>query len=384
MLFDVNNRESKLSKVIPRGARIAALFDTSFGYGTPQLELLMSSLAHFYEASDCVMFEPDVKNKPKLRVAAPGIRIERLATRFPPHFDVFHVEYNLQLIERISDLKPNVLVVTSAAVMPALLKLPYKPDLVIYYMLESIDYQRKLGGQDFVNLLQIGRSRIDLICVPEMNRANFDLRYLGWDDIPVVEVLNVSLSKFIEGEKSQQPVIINAGSICESAQCDYFERDLPAHVRVDICGIPSSKRMIQMVDGFRSNVSQICYLGSLTMEELEEIYSRYAYSICMWKPSDINQIHASPNKLFQSIAHGVPPIAAPHPQCVSIIREYGCGILMDGWSFQDFYSALERAQKIYGTSTYHDMVENCRFATEHELNWPAQFSKLSSHLPTAA
>ncbi len=383
MVLNINVYQSEIAKSVPRGVRIAALFDTSFGYGTPQLELLMSSLAHFYEASDCVMFEPDVKNKPKLRTPSIGMRIERLATRFPPHSEGFHVEYNLHLMERVAELKPRVIVVTSAAVMPALIKLPYKPDLVIYYMLESIDYQRKMGGQDFVNLLQICRSKIDLICVPEINRADFDLRYLGWTDMRVVEIFNVSLDKYMGGEKSSEPIIINAGSICESTQCDYFERDLPVNLRVDICGIPSSKRMVQMVNGFRSNASNIRYLGSLTMEDLDEIYNRYAYSICMWKPSDINQIHASPNKLFQSIAHGVPPIAAPHPQCLRVIRDYGCGILMGGWSFQDFYLALERAQKIYGTSMYHDMIDRCRFATENELNWSTQFNKLKPHLPTA-
>lgn len=124
----------------------------------------------------------------------------------------------------------------------------------------------------------------------------------------------------------------------------------------------------------------VIYQGVLPMAELEAIYNDYAYSLTMWKPKDINQIHASPNKLFQSIGRGVPPISAPHPQCVRTLRRYGCGLLMNDWSMEGFEDAIRRALDLYGTSAYDRMVENCKTAAEVELNWPVQFEKVKAHL----
>lgn len=363
-----------------RAPRIAALFDTSFGYGSPQLELFIQSLGTFYGTDDCWLIEPDVKGKRNLHERS-GMTIRRIATRMAPHGELFHIDYNTQAHRWLRDYDPDIVVVTSGAVLPALLRLPRKPPLVIYYMLENMEYQRASSGGALVQLNRMARPWIDLICVPERERAQFDLSWLGWNDIPTVEILNVSTDGFRRNRAPTDFRILHAGSICENTLSHYLDSPALNGVPVDVYGILASQAMRDLFNGLMAQGRSVAYRGVLSMADLEAVYNDYAYSLTMWKPKDINQIHASPNKLFQSIAYGVPPISAPHPQCVHILRRYGCGLLMDDWSRESFEAAVRRAVDLYGTSAYDSMVENCRTATEVELNWTSQFHKAAAHLP---
>jgi len=122
------------------------------------------------------------------------------------------------------------------------------------------------------------------------------------------------------------------------------------------------------------------YRGHRDAAALHGLRPSYAYSVVAWKPSNENQRYAAPNKLFESIAAGVPPIAAPHPQCQLILDRYGCGLLMDDWEFPSFQATIRRALGIYGTPVYAELVENCRHAVERELSWERQFERVRRHL----
>ena len=100
----------------------------------------------------------------------------------------------------------------------------------------------------------------------------------------------------------------------------------------------------------------------------------------MWNPKTESQLYAAPNKLFESIGAGVPPLAAPHPQCKKIIDRYGCGLLLDDWSLDALLDGLERASRIYSTGKWDEMVAGCEEAFTGELNWERQFEKLRVHL----
>src|SRR5207247_1072979 len=82
------------------------------------------------------------------------------------------------------------------------------------------------------------------------------------------------------------------------------------------------------------------YLGLLPAQRLREIMPRYAYRLVLWRPDDYHTLYASPNKMFESIAAGIPPICTPHPQCVEILREFDCGILLDDWLREAVSKAL--------------------------------------------
>jgi glycosyltransferase involved in cell wall biosynthesis len=125
------------------------------------------------------------------------------------------------------------------------------------------------------------------------------------------------------------------------------------------------------------------YHGLLEADDLVRRRREYAYSIVMWNPTiSDNHLYAAPNRLFTSIQAGVPPIVAPHPQCRIMVDRYDCGLVMRDWSFEAFHDALRLGMKLYGTSRYAELVENCRRAAATELNWDAQFNKIRRFLPT--
>jgi hypothetical protein len=360
--------------------RLVAVCDTSFGFGTPQLEQLIESLSRYYKASETWLLEPDTKGKPRL-VSRPGLKYLRIATRLPPHFDVHQIDYNLQIAQFLNKHPPDLLVITTANLLPAVLRSNCRPAMIIYYMLESLDYQIKVGGEDLLILHHLARNQIDLICVPEQSRASFDLERLQWEEKPVIELFNVSSDSYHGSQTRAEMKIIHAGSLSEQTLCQYFSDPRFDTCPIDVFGICDSPTIRNMFDELLSRGSRVRYGGRLSSEELERIYGRFAYALVMWKPSDLNQILASPNKLFQSIAHGVPPIVAPHPQCVEIIRTYGCGLIMDDWSVDSLLEVIRRAQHLFNTEKYHEMVYNCQAAVEHQLNWPDQFAKLIPFLP---
>ena len=82
----------------------------------------------------------------------------------------------------------------------------------------------------------------------------------------------------------------------------------------------------------------------------------------------------------ESIADGVPPISAPHPQTKLLTERYECGLVMDDWGLAPFKRSLQNALDLIGTTEYERMVENCRLAYREELNWEAQFDKVRRRL----
>ena len=76
--------------------------------------------------------------------------------------------------------------------LPPLLLEARRPAAVVYYMLESLDHQMVHGGRLFYDINRMAAPFIDLFLVPEYRRFLLDKARLGWPDIPVVEVLNVS------------------------------------------------------------------------------------------------------------------------------------------------------------------------------------------------
>jgi glycosyltransferase involved in cell wall biosynthesis len=120
--------------------------------------------------------------------------------------------------------------------------------------------------------------------------------------------------------------------------------------------------------------------GVVASSELARLRKAYCYSIVAWNPDNENQLYAAPNKFFESIADGIPPIAAPHPQCKLILDRYRCGILMGDWSFDSFTRAIRKAMDMLGTLDWEDMVSNCGRAVAAELTWDAQFDRLKQYL----
>lgn len=364
--------------------RLGGVSDVSVGYGSPEVLMLMNSLAHFYQ-TPAILFEPDEISRPLIsQNPFTNVVIQRIPSSYVTYSHPFRIDYISRVAAELNRHRPALLVLFCTFSLPVLLKLKYRPRFVLYHCYEMVS---KYGSLDIEINRQMAKC-FNLITFPEENRARIDTDICGFHRVPKAVLYNCA-DLVPSGSYPALPAMSRNGRFIyygtidrQNALSDYFLDPRLQGLSIDLFGRlqePSEQERNRMLAGFRGTVR---YHGLLEADKLVELRRHYAFSIILWNPkiSD-NHLYAAPNRLFTSIQAGVPPIAAPHPQCRQIIRRYDCGILMKDWSFEAFYQALHEGMRIYGTSRYADMVNNCLRATEEELNWAAQFEKIRRFLP---
>ena len=357
--------------------RIGCVSDVCLGYGSPQVGLMAESLAEFYGAETMVV-EPRIPALAPRHNSFPGLRIGRAQTVFDPYSAVGRAEYVLEATRILDEWAPDVLVICCTFTLPVLFKLRKRPSFVIYYSYESVAHY---GEFDVMMNRQL-EGRVDLVIFPEKNRAALELGRCRFGDAPTVIIYNCPrrTSRPALPRSARNGRFLYAGRIDPvETLAEYYTKPSVKPYWIDLYG------PISLEDGKRQEFRDALqertqYCGMVESRDLAELRRPYIYSVIVWNPRSENQLYAAPNKLFESIAAGVPPLAAPHPQCKQMIEAYGCGVLLDDWSEEAFVAALERASKLYQTSAWDEMVANCETAFRRELNWERQFEKLKVHL----
>ncbi len=358
--------------------KIAAISDVTLGYGTPQLPLLVSSLKEFYAGTADIIepVQPEVAARHDL---FPDFRFHPVSTGEHPHGVTGRSEYVWRAAKVLNKLEPDILVICCTYSLPVVFKLRKRPRKVIYYSVESIP---AYGAFD-VEMNRRAAPLLDVVLFPEANRAAIETARCGFPKLPKPVLFNVSNRRWDTPPPLDRLMrngrILYSGTISRGQTfANYYLSEQLHDVPIDLFG--PVKRKADEDDWVSGLAGDVRYGGYLTGAELAERRPRYAYSIVSWNPDLENQHYAAPNKFFESIAAGVPPIAAPHPQCRLILERYGCGILLPDWSFEAFVAALRRAIDLYPTRAWETMVANCQKAVERELNWETQFEKVTPYL----
>ena len=348
--------------------------------GSPQIGQLVQSLCGHYAAENLVI-EPHRAESPPRHHRFPQLNIERAEMRYDPYSTPGRVEYLLEGSRLLNQYAPDILVVCCTFCLPVLFKLRKRPSVVIYYSIESIPFYGRFDMEMNRNVDDL----VDLVIFPEENRAVEEVRRFGFGDVPKAVLYNCVAADAEDPERNFLPQrngrVIYAGTIDREATFgNYYTNPEARRFPIDLYG-PVRAHTEEKRQGFINALAgRVRYRGYLGNEEIAAARKQYAYSIVAWKPSVENQLYAAPNKFFESIADGVPPIAAPHPQCKMMIDRYKCGILMRDWSAEEFFFSLDRALRLYKTDSWHEMVSNCGTAVRQELNWDHQFEKLKVHL----
>lgn len=364
--------------------KVLAISDVTLGYGTPQLPLLTLSLVAHYKAEGHVI-EPAQPELTARHALFPILHFDRVTTVWHPHSEQGRQEYLWRASRSINQLRPEVLVICCTYCLPVIFRLDYRPRKVIYYSVESIPFY---GPFDMEMNGRAG-PLVDIVIFPEENRAVAEVSRFGFHGAtPDREPAKLVLYNTTNFRKTEPPLprpsrngrFLYAGTISDQTFASYYTRPETQRYPIDMFG-PVKLGL----DGARQEFLDalgggIRYRGYIDAHELARVRRSYLYSLVAWNPVNENQLYAAPNKFFDSIADGIPPIAAPHPQCKVILERYGCGILMDDWSYEAFAGALRKAMRIHSTPAWVEMVEGCRRAVARELHWEAQFARLRPYL----
>ncbi len=359
---------------------LVGVSDVTVGYGSPEVPLLMDSLAR-HLGTEALLIQPDEISRPPTHgplFPSGRVHIRHLSSYWETYSRPFAVEYLYRAARLVNRMRPRVLVIFAGFSFPLLAKLNFRPELVIYHCYEVASRDR---WSRWIHRL-LG-SQVDIITFPEPYRAIYDTQQCRWHGVPKVLLYNCgtefgqSGSVVVPWDRRNGRILYSGTISPRVALSEYFWQEPIPRFPIDLTGriVATGEHQAQQIAARLTG--SLRYFGLLEPEQLASMRPCYAYSLLMWNP-EISPNHrwAAPNRLFQSIQAGVPPIAAPHPQCREIIRRYDCGLLMRDWSFDAFRQALEQALAIYGTPRYEELVRNCLRATRTHLNWEAQFRKL--------
>lgn len=393
--------KSVTDKRVRAPLRVLALSDVAFGYGSPQLLQLIDSIGQQFPVSQCLVLEPDQKGRAPKSADRPNLEVRRIVTSLPPYDNAFRVEFARRASSILREFDPHILIVSHAWVLAPVLMTDMQDRLLIYYMLESLSHQTVDLGQTAIELNRRALGDANIVISPERNRTRADLHGLGWSLPHIHEVLNVGSLPEDTGPRPRIPRILHAGSIGEQTLVNMLLSDDLSEVGFDLCG-PAETSQARAILEEATKRPNIRYLGMLPQDEVIELRKSYAYSLAFWQPTNVNQLYASPNKFFETIACGTPPIAGPHPQCADIIARSNCGLVAMNWTqntitwtilhamnlFKEAFPDADFTKGVLNSATathprkelmnpdpesrYAQMVANCRTATVNELNWGTQ------------
>lgn len=359
--------------------RVAAISDVTMGYGTPQLPRLTRSVAEHYGTEGWIL-EPVQPELPPRHHLFPPLRLERCPSTAHPHTPLGRQEFLWRASLRLNQLQPDVVIVCCTFTLPVLFRLRYRPRKVIYYSVESIPFYGPFDEE----MNRYAGPLVDLVIFPEENRARNEVGRYGFHEAVRLVLYNATNPRSVPPPlpaAGRNGRILYAGTLSpEQTYANYYLQPELDGMPIDLFGPLKFLQPGGRDQFLRALKSGIRYRGFVDAAELSTVRRPYLASIVLWNPSNENQHYAAPNKFFDSIADGVPPIAAPHPQCQRLIERYGCGLLLENWDLSSYRAGLKKMLQLAATPAWERMVDNCRHAVERELNWDAQFAKVRAHL----
>jgi len=359
---------------------IVTVADTVLGYGSSQILSLTRSLAELI-GGEHQIFQPFVPQRKFIDLSKDGYCIETVTTVEHPWSWIGRMQYLRRVAKSINAHRPDVLLLPNYNLIPIIDLLDYRPRKIIHLALEDMDqFGDSYWAKHIVRKMKQHAKNIDLWIFPEQNRAIHDCKLL---DIPydrTCVLYNVTTeAQPARPASDRNGKTIYAGSVdFDRTAAHFFSSPSVAAEAIDVFGnlSGSDSQKQDFLGATRSPDSRLRYFGEISASTLGYQLPTYAYSLVYWFPTTWALRNAAPNKFFQAIASGVPVVAAPHPQCISLIQRYECGIALKDWEFDTFVSGLKSATRKIGTPQYQDMVEGCHEAYAKELNWDSQFRKI--------
>jgi len=131
--------------------------------------------------------------------------------------------------------------------------------------------------------------------------------------------------------------------------------------------------LITVVEEAAKNYTSIAYLGKLPQNEAMKKAAGCNVMLVMFDPLNINNVIGSPNRLFEAMSVGVPPIVTTNTYSAEIVLSEKCGFVCD----YDKRALSELIDKLNrDPSEIFEYGKRAREAFKREYNWKKQELRL--------
>lgn len=134
---------------------------------------------------------------------------------------------------------------------------------------------------------------------------------------------------------------------------------------------PLSSHLFRRIKKEKINVA---YLGSMDRTEALDVFCMMTVGVAPSTRNVTRQV-ASPVKIYDYLACGLPVVTADCGEWASQVRENGCGFVTENSSADEF---LECAAKLQDKRVWEQKSANCRRAIETRFNWGQVLAPLRS------
>lgn len=143
-------------------------------------------------------------------------------------------------------------------------------------------------------------------------------------------------------------------------------------VTLTIAGFGADKEFL--VERIPKESKNIRFIGEVHPSEVPNILSQHDLTFALYDPSILNNRFASPNKLFEAMAIGMPIIANDVGVLGSILKEEECGLIMRYGDIDGLRDAIIKLKN--DVKLRVKLGKNGRRAVEQKYNWEMASEKL--------
>lgn len=116
---------------------------------------------------------------------------------------------------------------------------------------------------------------------------------------------------------------------------------LPEKAQLDLMLVPNNPRYFESLRRMAVDIPNVNFVPPVPMKDIVRHIARYDMGIFLLHANSFNHRHTLPNKLFEFIQARLAVAVSPVPDMAMLVREYGVGVVADGFSPQDFAACIK-------------------------------------------